>query len=194
MDLYTETPLAKAILSAFSELNEVIEERIAGAPAGSCKAYVFGGAALHIYTNARGSSDIDVELEAAEKLQVDEIIIAYIDEDGNEQLVEIDTNFSTGISGTLAENYREDAVPLRVADSDPLHVYLVSPIHLAVHKLDRFATDDQNDIVELAKAGKISSRELFDVGSEVLSYAIGNEERLNGNLNFMFNRLAGLGF
>ena len=41
---------------------------------------------------------------------------------------------------------------------------------------------------------EISSSELFEVGSEVLSYAIGNEERLNGNLNFMFNRLAGLGF
>lgn len=194
MELYTTTPLGKAILKAFSELNEDISEKLGEDTPGSCKAYVFGGAALHIFTNARGSSDIDVEIEAAERLTVDEIVISYIDEESNEQFVEIDPNFSTGISGTLSEDYRETAIPLMVGPTDTLHVFLVSPINLAVHKLDRLAADDQNDIISLAKAGKITASELHEVGTEVVSYSIGSEERLKSNLKFMVNKLEEMGY
>lgn len=194
MKLYTSTPLGAAIMEALEVLNEEITEAIQGAEPGSCKAYVFGGAAIHIYTNARGSSDIDVELEAVEKIQLEEIIVDYVDEEGNEQSVEIDTNFSTGISGMLMEGYRDDAIPLKASKDEPLHVFLVSALVLAVHKLDRLATDDQNDIISLAKAGRITSQELYDAGMEALQYAIGGEARLKGNVEFMFRRLAELGY
>ncbi|GAB2580631.1 DUF6036 family nucleotidyltransferase [Nitrincola alkalisediminis] len=159
-DLYLNTPLTKAIFEAFKELSVEISFILEDAAPGSCRAYVFGGAAVHIYTNARGSGDIDTELQAAQKMELEEIIIRYEDEEGNEQSVSIDPNFSTGISGMLADDYQECAVPLMIDKAAPLHVYLVSPLHLAVHKLDRLAEGDQDDIISLASAGRISAETL----------------------------------
>lgn len=193
-DLYTNTPLAKAILEAFDEVAEEVELNIENAMPGSCRAYVFGGAAIHIYTNARGSNDIDAEIQASKKLDLEDIIIIYVDENGDQQSVYMDANFSTGISGMLAEDYEECAVPLMTDESASLHVYLISPLHLAVHKLDRLAEDDQNDIVALAKAGRITSDELLDKGMEVASYGIGLQSRLEGNVNYMVNQLREMGY
>jgi len=193
-DLYLHTPLGKAILQAFEELSEEVSFNIKNASPGSCKAYIFGGAALHIYTNARGSSDIDAELQATEKLELEEIIVIYIDENGDEQSVSMDSNFTTGISGMLAEDYQDCAIPLVEAPEALLHVYLVSPIHLAVHKLDRLVEGDQDDIVALARAGRINSEQLYEVGMEVASYAVGHRSRLEGNVRYMVDLLREQGF
>lgn len=193
-DLYINTPLAKAIFEAFDEVAEEVELNIENAKPGSCRAYVFGGAAIHIYTNARGSSDIDTEIQASKKLDLEDIIITYVDDNGDQQSVYVDANFNTGISGMLAEDYEDCAVPLMTDEAAPLHVYLVSPLHLAVHKLDRLAEDDQNDIVALAKAGRITSDQLFEKGMEVASYGIGSQSRLEGNVGYMVNQLREMGY
>lgn len=60
MDLYLNTPMSKAIFDLLSQLNDEIESRMKNATkAGSVKAYVFGGCAVHMFTNARGSNDLD---------------------------------------------------------------------------------------------------------------------------------------
>lgn len=66
--LFTNTPMGRAIIDAMLEVNAAISEQVADAEPGTYRAYIFGGAALHIHTNARGSSDIDVELQAAHAL------------------------------------------------------------------------------------------------------------------------------
>src|SRR3546814_8939187 len=38
---------------------------LTGSPPGSLKVFVFGGCAVHLLTHARGSADIDAEIEAA---------------------------------------------------------------------------------------------------------------------------------
>lgn len=38
-------------------------------PHGAVKAFIFGGCAFHIHTNARGSNDIDAEIQAIQQLQ-----------------------------------------------------------------------------------------------------------------------------
>lgn len=194
MDLYTNTPLGKAILEAFDALNEDVTDILSNGAPGDVKAYVFGGAALHILTNARGSSDIDVEIQAAEKIAVEEIVIAYTDENGDGQSVTIDTTFTLGISSMTHPDYQESAIPLMAKDTDVLHVYLVCPAHLAVSKLDRLAVDDQNDIISLAKAGRLTSEGLREAAQEALDYAPGALERLQGNIDFMVNKLKKQGY
>lgn len=187
--LYTDTSMGKAILEALSQLNEEIAEVVNDAEPGSVRAYVFGGAALHIHTNARGSADIDVEIAAVAKLDLDEITVLYVDDDGEEKLLVIDDTFNPTISGLLPECYQEDAIPLSGNADDPLYVYVVTGIDLAVSKLDRLGVQDQADIISLYKAGKFSIDALKSHAEEALLCAVGNEKRLQGNINFMIARL-----
>jgi len=55
--LYTDTPMGKAVLELVENLSYLLAEK--GNPPGTCRAYIFGGCALHLHTKARGSSDLD---------------------------------------------------------------------------------------------------------------------------------------
>ena len=171
------------------EVNAAISEQVADAEPGTYRAYIFGGAALHIHTNARGSSDIDVEIQAAQALELDDITIIYTDDDGLEKALIVDDTFSPTISGLLPEYYQDDAIPLFGSDSDPLVAYVVTALDLAVSKLDRLAVDDQADIISLHQAGKFTAEELRKHAEEALIGAVGNERRLKGNIEFMVNQL-----
>ena len=187
--LYTSTPMGEAIMEALQQLNEEIAELFGSAEPGSVRAYVFGGAALHIHTNARGSADIDVEISAAMKLDLGEITVLYTDEHGDERQLVIDDTFNPTISGLLPEYYQDDAISLyRTADA-PLHAFVVTGIDLAVSKLDRLGEQDQTDIVCLYQAGKFTIERLKAHAEEALLGAVGNEKRLQGNINFMITRL-----
>ncbi|MCA6062510.1 DUF6036 family nucleotidyltransferase [Thalassolituus marinus] len=187
--LYTDTPMGQAIIQAMAEINDDISEQVADAEPGTYRAYIFGGAALHIHTNARGSSDIDVEFEAAQALELGDITIIYVDDDGLEKTLVVDDTFTPTISGLLSEYYQDDAIPLFGTDSDPLIAYVVTALDLAVSKLDRLAVDDQTDIISLHQAGKFTAEELREHAEEALIGAVGNERRLKGNIEFMVNQL-----
>jgi hypothetical protein len=187
--LFTNTPMGRAIIDAMLEVNAAISEQVADAEPGTYRAYIFGGAALHIHTNARGSSDIDVEIQAAQALELDDITIIYTDDDGLEKALIVDDTFTPTISGLLPEYYQDDAIPLFGSDSDPLVAYVVTALDLAVSKLDRLAVDDQADIISLHQAGKFTAEELRKHAEEALIGAVGNERRLKGNIEFMVNQL-----
>jgi hypothetical protein len=71
MQLYYHTPLGSVILKLFDKLKESIKSQYPTLPAGYVKAYIFGGAAMHIYTNARSSHDVDTDWNASLKLDTD---------------------------------------------------------------------------------------------------------------------------
>lgn len=187
--LYTDTPMGKAIMEALGQLNDEIAERFSTAEPGSVRAYVFGGAALHIHTNARGSADIDVEISAVGRLDLEEITVLYTDEHGDERQLVIDDTFNPMIAGLLPEYYQEDAIPLFRTADDPLHAFVVTGIDLAVSKLDRLGEMDQADIISLYRAGKFDADGLRAHAEEALLGAVGNEKRLKGNINFMISQL-----
>ncbi|PPC77915.1 hypothetical protein C4K68_07670 [Pokkaliibacter plantistimulans] len=186
--------MGKAILEALAQMNDSIAEQIANAQPGSYSAYIFGGAALHIHTNARGSADIDVELSAGRYLDLSDILVFYTDENGQSQALVLDANFNGGISGLLSENYQEDAIPIWGDDTSPLKAYVVSALDLAVHKLDRLAENDENDIKSLAAKGRFTPDELATHAYQALEYAIGDRNRLKGNIEYMLRVLRADGF
>jgi hypothetical protein len=59
------TPLGQAIGNLFARALPLLE----GNQPGSLKVFVFGGCAVHLLTHARGSADIDAEIEAARVLR-----------------------------------------------------------------------------------------------------------------------------
>jgi hypothetical protein len=144
---------AKAIFELFNDLAQLIKDNHGDLVAGSITAYIFGGCAVHLYTNARGSNDLDAELIAANKLDINSIILeldpVYFDDpEAGESSLDFDTNFNIGLP-SLGPDYKENAIPL-VSEGSILHIFLVSAVDIAVSKLSRLAEDDLKDIIALS--------------------------------------------
>lgn len=86
------TPLGQAIGNLFARALPLLE----GNPPGSLKVFVFGGCAVHLLTHARGSADIDAEIEAARVLRKDEIMTVYTPPEGYEDSDGRDLQVSSG--------------------------------------------------------------------------------------------------
>lgn len=125
--LHTETPLAKAIFELFGNFEAALRHVAGDLPAGSIKAFIFGGCALHIHTNARGSNDLDVELEAARHLKIEEIRLEldpvyFEDENGLPSILELDTQFNTALA-SVSSDYKERAIPLTGREKPLLFIW-----------------------------------------------------------------------
>jgi Nucleotidyltransferase of unknown function (DUF6036) len=187
-DLYTTTPMGSAVIKMFAKLNEAAELLYPEAEPGSVRAYIFGGAAVHIYTKARGSHDVDAEIQGADKLKPQDLVVDYEDEDGDPQLLVWDSNYNPTL-GPLHEDYIDDAIQLTQDKSDILWVYIASADDLAVSKLGRFAEHDRNDIRALAKRGRISSSSLKERAEEAFKYYVGNVDSARGSLRIALKDL-----
>ncbi len=187
-ELYTTTPMGAAVLRMFSTLNETAALLYPDAEPGSVRAYIFGGAAVHIYTKARGSRDVDAEIQGADKLRPQDLVVDYEDEDGEPQLLVWDSNYNPTL-GPLHEDYAEDAILLTQDDEDILWVYIASADDLAVSKLGRFAEHDRNDIKALAKRGRINSSSLRVRAEDAFKYYVGNVDSARGSLQLALNDL-----
>lgn len=130
------------------------------------KAYLFGGTAVHLYTQARTSRDVDAELT---QHYGDEDIIVYYNDEMAEHTLVLDTNFNTGL-GVLHPDYKIDAIPLRCPPDSPLWVYVVAPVDLAISKIKRFVEIDRTDIQKLAEMGLVGSEEFERRVNEALLY------------------------
>lgn len=187
---YTDTPLSKAIFTFFKHIEEeVVKESVRP---GSLKAYIFGGCAMHIHTNARGSADIDVEFSAAKWLTGNEIKIrkqtVTYKNGGADQLLAYDTNF-TPMLGPLHEDYVDDAIRLQKRSKEsPLWVYVVTPEDLAVSKLGRFGAQDQEDILTLLKMKKMTRDSFYERAKEALKYYVGDVSKTKGYLEYIVKR------
>lgn len=184
--LHTDTPFAKAIFEIFSQLRLLLEKKHETLAPGSVKAYVFGGCAVHLYTNARGSNDLDAELNAATQLDVNSVILeldpVYFDDPiEGESSLNWDDNFNIGLP-SLGPDYKDNAIPLVDGDS-VLHVFLVSAVDIAVSKLSRLAADDLSDIIALYKAGLFTLEDFRRVAQDAVDYSA-TPESLVSNVRY----------
>jgi hypothetical protein len=160
-------------------------------PAGSVKAYVFGGCAIHLYTNARGSNDLDAELEAAKKLNIESVILdldpVYFDDpQSGPSSLDWDTSFNTGIP-SLSSGYKSDTIPL-VSGDNILHVHLVNAVDIAVSKLSRLAPDDMSDIIALYQAKRFVLDDFIFSAQDAVDYSA-TPGSLQSNVNFAITTL-----
>jgi hypothetical protein len=187
--LYTETPLSKAIFSFFSYIAKDIK-KVTSKP-GSYRAYIFGGCAFHIHTNARGSNDIDVEFNAARWMTSKEVIISkpsitYMN-GAIERTLAFDSKFNTML-GPLHENYQTDAIQLQRKLSDsPLWIYVVTPEDLATSKLGRYSERDRDDILTLLQLKKMSVDSFYKRATEAIDYYVGNKTAVTNSLIQVIN-------
>lgn len=141
---------------ALVEFFDVLAPVYASGEKGIFQVIVFGGCAVHIHSQARGSADIDAEVAShglAEKSDIvallDEDTYVFTDEDGVVQVLERDASFNTTLA-PLHEDYEDRVIRLVTQSSVPnVEVYVASALDVAITKLGRFGDRDQNDIQTL---------------------------------------------
>ncbi|SIO93452.1 DUF6036 family nucleotidyltransferase [Vibrio spartinae] len=184
--LHKNTPLAKAVFNILSEISNIAEDKYGALPSGTIRAFIFGGCAVHIYTNARGSNDLDVELEASRRLDISELIVElddadYDDEDGTHRTLTFDDTFNPAIPD-LHPDWRDDSILIQSGEA-VIHIYLVSAVDIAISKLGRCTSYDVNDIVSLYVAERFSIEAFAKRACEALYYSP-TPDRLRYNIAY----------
>jgi len=195
MTIYSNSPITIAILKLFQELENYVSKNHKNLPNGAVKAFIFGGCAFHIHTNARGSNDIDAEIQAIQQLKKHDIVlflenndVEYLDDNNLETNLEFDRSFNTSLA-SVDPDYPERAIPL-VANSI-VEVYLVSGLDLAISKLARLSDRDIEDIKELYLNGKFSLEALKKSANNAEMY-YATPEQLHSNIQYIVSILSEL--
>lgn len=146
------------------------------------KMYVAGGAALHFYTGARISEDIDATFSKRILLPQD-LEVTYRDADGAPRLLYFDRQYNDTF-GLLHEEADTDSVLLKLegVDRNIFEVRLLGPVDLAVSKLARFEDVDQRDIRSLAAAGLLDVNEFRQRAEEALAGYVGAHGRVQASI------------
>ena len=185
-----DTALGRALVEFF----DVLEPVYASGEKGIFQVIVFGGCAVHVHTQSRGSADVDAEVASHGYIDKSEIVAlldedAYVftDEEGMTQLLELDASFNTTLA-PLHEDYEDRVVRLVTQSSTPnVEVYVASALDVAISKLGRFGDRDQHDIQSLLKLTQIDIGAFERLAREAISYYVGNETRILGNLNVVLD-------
>ena len=173
------TPKIKAqdeYLSAFAQIVSQIQQALKGSrpEVFPIRMVVAGGAALHLLTGSRVSADVDAVF-SKRVLFNEEIEVSYRDPDGRARLLYLDRNYNDTL-GLLHENAHQDSRPIDIPGIDKkiIDVRVLSPIDLAVSKLSRFADQDREDILLLARERLIDSASLRKRAKEALGGYVGD--------------------
>ncbi len=174
-----------AYLGAFVEIATRIERSLAQLPASTrpIRMFVAGGAALHFYTGARVSKDIDAVFSHRIALPED-LEVSYRDVDGAARLLYFDRQYNDTL-GLMHEDAHADSLALALPGVDPtvLEVRLLAPLDLAVSKLGRFSSQDRDDIALLARQRKLGAEQLRQRAEQALTGYVGELSRVRGAID-----------
>jgi hypothetical protein len=178
----TSTALGQALISMFKSVEA--ELALEGAGSGAVKVIVFGGCAVHLYTNHRVSTDVDAEIYEAsvpEGLHLQTLLAEvpeqFVDErTGRLMELNYDLQYNTSF-GPIHEDYRGRSIPLiEFPVESPLHVHIAAPVDIAISKLGRATDQDIGDIMVLLRAGFIVTTELRRLALQAIDVYVGNKE------------------
>jgi hypothetical protein len=171
----------KAFATIMARLGRALESTTREAPVKAC---VAGGAALHFYTGARISKDIDARVMARVLVDPADLQVAYKGPDGHARLLYFDTQYNDSFALLHADAY-DDARSIALEGVDPavLDVRLLTPLDLAVSKLARFSDQDQEDIRALARARLIEANSLRRRANDALPDYVGNLLRIRTSID-----------
>lgn len=169
-------------VAAFRELAERIERVLADTPKRNLpiRMFVAGGAAVHFYTGARVSQDVDAVFSRRIALP-ENLEVAYRDADGAARLLYFDRQYNDTL-GLLHQDAHDDSILLAIEGIDPkiLEVRMLAPVDLAISKVGRFAEHDRDDIAALASRGLIDVRSFRKRAEEAAAAYVGDTLRLQG--------------
>jgi Nucleotidyltransferase of unknown function (DUF6036) len=167
---------------AFPELSEALSQLLDQMDASIRKGgydglpitmYLAGGMAVNFYCGTRYTEDVDAFY--THRVHVGPCEVSYRHKDGNSSFLYLDNNYNPTF-GLLHENHDRDAVEWTGIGNEKrkIHLYVLSPVDLAVTKISRYSPQDREDILALAIAGLFSAEQLRDRAIEALGDYIGD--------------------
>lgn len=170
-----------AYVEAFKSLVQRLVRSARVKPDEPLEMYLAGGAAIHFYTGARMTDDVDAAFN--KKLLVpSDLAVIYRDSEGKARSVYFDANYNESYS-LLHEDAHQDAVRLRLEGIEGVRILVLQPVDLAISKLARFGEIDRQDILRLAKDGLISANELRKRAEAALPAYVGNPDSIRTSLD-----------
>lgn len=125
-------------------------------------AYITGGVAVHFYTDARMSDDIDVILDRDLNIPSD-LAVEWLNENGEKEVLMYDHNYNDTFA-LIPEDYDSRARFVKNLD-DKINIYVLHPLDLIISKISRYADNDIEDIENLIE---VCDLEKFDISKERL--------------------------
>ena len=160
-----------AFLAAFKTLARKLARSAKADPAEPIVMFLAGGAAMHLYTGARISDDVDAVYSKRLLMPPDSAVI-YRDGEGNARSIHLDPNYNDTFA-LMHEDARDDALELALK-VEGIRVMVLQPVDLAVSKLARFGEIDRQDIVDLARNGLVTAKALRKRAADALPGYVGD--------------------
>jgi len=180
-----ELPSAEAdpgYVAALREVMRQLQDAFSSSARKPITVCIAGGTAVHLYTGARVSKDIDAKV-MARFLPPQGLEAGYMGRDGKARLLYFDMQYNDTFGLLHADAY-DDALPLALEGIDPsvMDLRVLAPLDLAVSKLSRYETQDQEDIAELARRGLVRADELRRRAEEALPDYVGELARVRNSI------------
>jgi len=155
------------------------------------KMFLAGGMALHFHTGARYTEDVDASFSARLLVPSRELTVDYVRADGSPSTLYFDANYNTTFA-LLHPDFQENAVEWQGIGNERrlVHLYVFSPLDLAVSKISRFASQDRDDILLLAARGYFTAEQLKAHAVEALDYYVGNTHWVRGTIDLICEDIA----
>lgn len=191
---YTETPFSQAIFQMFENLDTYLEKNYNDLPNEAVKVYIFGGCAIHLHIGNRASNDIDAELQPIPQLKplanLEAAIkaVGFDDEEGDYCMLDFDENFNPTIA-PIHPDYKERSSLLHITKSKLVFLYLVSAVDIAVSKLGRFESIDQEDVINLFQNKMFTIKDFRETAEEAKNYCGVAIDKLEFNIDMAINLL-----
>ena len=116
------------------------------------------------------SDDVDLIMQYTVKIPED-LFVVWLNDEGTLEQVHYDYTYNSTF-GLLHEDYEDRAVHMITID-EKFEINLLSPVDLIISKLTRFAQNDEEDIVNIIKTGKVDKDELFKLATDAINVGVG---------------------
>ena len=163
---HTGTALAQGL----RELLKQLEERLSLTK--PLTMYLAGGMAVHLYTSARVTTDVDAEYSARVHIP-DDVMVTINLEDGTPQVIYLDKNYNSYFA-LMHEDYRDDSIPVELGLKHVV-VRVLQPVDLAVSKIARLAENDREDIASLVRLGLTNANQIEQRASAAIAGFVGGQ-------------------
>ena len=161
------TSFKEAIIEMMEEIAKAIPDSHKQTPV---KAYLTGGGAVHYYCNSRVSDDVDLIMQYTVKIPED-LFVVWLNDEGTLEQVHYDYTYNSTF-GLLHEDYEDRAIHM-ITIEDKFEINLLSPEDLIISKLIRFAQNDEEDIQNIIKTGKVDKELLYELAKDAISVGVG---------------------
>lgn len=177
-----------AYIEAFKSLVQRLLRSAKVTPKEPITLYLAGGAAMHFYTGARMTDDVDAVFDRKLLIPSD-LTVIYRDSEGTARSVYFDVNYNETYA-LLHEDAHRDAIRLSLEGVEGARILVLQPVDLAVSKLSRFSEIDRKDILRLAQDGLVTADGLRKRAEAALPGYVGNPDSVRTSIDLACRDIA----